>query len=194
MWAPRKVSETHPGSLSLSLPQPHASAELLKSSVGSREKGPRTDRLREAQRGQSRSQVKTTLANGGSFIRSLPPPPRPACQAQGRQAPAQSTRSGRHFMPGHSRQPTTGTAPPHGSGEVLPGAGHKPRPWKEMGTAGEEGEWRTKGTFRPSSAYGLLIPSRQGVGGGQSNRFGVWGGRDSVWAPEEAAMTSKGHF
>lgn len=86
--------------------------------------------------------------------------------------------------------------PPHhmGGGEVLPGAGHRPQPWKEMGTAGEEGKWRTKSTFRPSLGCGLLIPSRQGVGGGQRNRFGVGGGRDSVWAPEEAAMTSKGQF
>ena len=158
MWAPGKVSETHPGSLSLSLPQPQASAELLKSSVGSGEKGPRGDRLRGAQRGQSRPQVRTTLANGGSFTGWLPPPRRPARQAQGGQAPARGTRSGCHFMPGHSRRPTTGTAPAPGSGEVPPGAGHRPRPWGEMGTAGEEGERRTKGTLRPSSAYGLLIP------------------------------------
>lgn len=171
MWAPRKVSETHPGSLSLSLPQPHASVELLKSSVGSREKGPWRDRLRRP-RGvraghKSRPPWQMEAASSDHFRHPLGQ----HATAQGRQAPAQSIRSGCLFVPGHSRHPTTGTPPRgrRGSPARVLATGHGlSRRWEERGRR-ENGE---QGAFS-DPPWAVASSSPQGkMLGGQRSRFG----------------------
>ena len=79
-----------------------------------------------------------------------------------------------------------------GGGEVLPGCW--PQAMASVGDGKSKGEGRMENKERFQTLLGLW-PSHPLKARCWGDKEIDWGeGRDSAWAPEEAAMTSKGHF
>ena len=163
MQVPRKISEAHPGSLSLPLPHPSAFLELPRAFMGSREKGSwrdrplqRLGRVKDGHKSRQPQQIEAAHQ-----IPSTTPWASMPCLRAGR-PPLKALGPAAILC---LDIPDTPQLKPHHveAGKSCQVAGLRPWPQKEVGTVREGEEWGRKNTFRPPLGCGFLMPSRQDI-------------------------------